>query len=295
MLQGSNTVFVSTNGVPATLAFSNALTGAGSLSKIGSGTLVLAASNTYSGNTLVNTGTLALVGSATIGASAAIVLGPDTALDVSARSDSRLTLARGQLLSGAGTVLGSLTAGPGSTVSPGPAIALLSVTNDILLQGTNVMKLNKGAATNDVLLSGADLSYGGILRLTNLSGTLLPGDTFKLFSASNYTGMFTNVTPLPGSGLAWSTNLLTTNGTIAVVLASPVITNINWLRTNVIIAGTNGFPNTNYYVLSGTNLAVPLTNWTRLATNLFDLSGNFIFTNSSDPLLPEQYYLLQLP
>ena len=44
-----------------------------------------------------------------------------------------------------------------------------------------------------------------------------------------------------------------------------------------------------------TNLALPLTNWTRLLTNQFDNSGNFNFTNPMDTNALQNYYLLQIP
>jgi hypothetical protein len=158
------------------------------------------------------------------------------------------------------------------------------------------MELNKTAATNDVLQSEASVAYGGTLSLTNLSGTLALGDSFKLFSATNYTGAFTNLVPrTAGPGLRWETSLLTNNGTLVVALDGPIITNITWTGLNVVLAGTNGFPTNNYYVLTSTNLAVPLTNWARLTTNLFDVAGNFIFTNAIDRAVPEQFYLLQVP
>jgi hypothetical protein len=40
---------------------------------------------------------------------------------------------------------------------------------------------------------------------------------------------------------------------------------------------------------------IPLSNWMRLATNQFNASGNFNFTNAPDPNLPQTFYLLQLP
>jgi hypothetical protein len=217
-------------------------------------------------------------------------------LDVSARGDARLTLASGQLLKGDGTILGSLTAGVGSTVSPGIALGLLTVTNDVVLQGTTFMELNKAALTNDVLQAGTNIAYGGTLSLTNLSGALAVGNRFKLFSAAAYTGAFTNITPLfAGPGLGWDISQLITNGTLGIMVAPPVITNITASGTNLVISGTNGTPTNSYYVLTSTNLALPLTNWARITTNLFDTAGNFIFTNAFNRAVPEQFYLLQLP
>jgi hypothetical protein len=43
-------------------------------------------------------------------------------------------------------------------------------------------------------------------------------------------------------------------------------------------------------VLTSSNLLVPLSLWTSIATNHFDGTGHFIFTNAA-----QQFYLLQLP
>jgi hypothetical protein len=63
---------------------------------------------------------------------------------------------------------------------------------------------------------------------------------------------------------------------------------------NLIVAGTNGPPSGNYYVLTNTSLTAPLVNWARLSTNPFDGSGNFRFTNAVNPNQPALFYLLQL-
>jgi hypothetical protein len=56
-------------------------------------------------------------------------------------------------------------------------------------------------------------------------------------------------------------------------------------------SGTNG----TYYVLTSTNLAAPLTNWTRLLTNQFDGGVNFNLTNAMNTNSPQSFYLLQMP
>jgi hypothetical protein len=45
-------------------------------------------------------------------------------------------------------------------------------------------------------------------------------------------------------------------------------------------------------VLATTNVALPVSNWTRIATNSF-AGGNFSFTNAVN--LPQRFYLLQVP
>ena len=45
------------------------------------------------------------------------------------------------------------------------------------------------------------------------------------------------------------------------------------------LAGDSGVSGANFYLLTSTNLALPISNWTRLLTNQFDVGGNFNFTN----------------
>ena len=63
----------------------------------------------------------------------------------------------------------------------------------------------------------------------------------------------------------------------------------------IVLSGTGGAPNGTYYVLTSTNVALPLVNWTRVTTNLFDGTGGFSATNVVDLNVPQQFFLLQLP
>jgi len=53
------------------------------------------------------------------------------------------------------------------------------------------------------------------------------------------------------------------------------------------VGGTNSGAD---YVPATSNLLAPLSLWTSIATNHFDGTGHFIFTNAA-----QQFYLLQLP
>jgi hypothetical protein len=64
---------------------------------------------------------------------------------------------------------------------------------------------------------------------------------------------------------------------------------------NFVLIGTGGSSNGTYFVLTSTNIGLPLSNWTRLFTNQFDGSGNFNFTNVPGTNTPQAFYLLQLP
>jgi hypothetical protein len=65
--------------------------------------------------------------------------------------------------------------------------------------------------------------------------------------------------------------------------------------TNFVLTGTNGVPGGGYVVLIATNLALPVGSWTPLATNTFDPSGNFSFTNALDPAAAQRFYRIKLP
>src|SRR5207237_951318 len=154
------------------------------------------------------------------------------------------------------------------------AIGSLTVSNAVTLAGLTVMELDPANGTNDVLKSNGTITYGGTLNLVPLS-SLAGGNTFKLFNATNYTGSFTITPASPGPGLAWDISALNTSGTLGVaVLPIPRFAGISVAGTNLILSGTNGTPLHTYYVLSSTNVALPATNWTSIASNAFDSSGN---------------------
>lgn len=183
----------------------------GGLTKLGAGNLTMGAASTYTGGTLVSAGTLTVSGS--LGATA-------------------VTVATNATLSGSGSIGGSVTVGNGGTLAPGAlgVIGTLTVAGNVSLQGTTAMDLNQSTLTNDVL-KGAVITYGGTLSLTNLAGALTATNTFKLFSGTSYAGAFAAITPaIPGTGLAWNTNTLTTDGTLRLVAT------VNTSPTNITFA-----------------------------------------------------------
>jgi autotransporter-associated beta strand protein len=193
--------------------------------KVGTGTWTLTGSAlTYSGQTTVSNGVLALGASSTLPNSTPITLAAAGTLDVSA--SGTLTLAA-QTIQGNGKLNGSLATGSGTTVSPGGAnvIGTLTITNDVNLAGTLIMELNRtnSPATNDMLVA-TTIEEGGTLQVNNLGPDLHTGDTFKLFSVPA-TGAFavTNLPVTTGNGsitYVW-TNKLAVDGTIQVLVGVP--------------------------------------------------------------------------
>ena len=79
--------------------------------------------------------------------------------------------------------------------------------------------------------------------------------------------------------------------------ASPLlIVNLSLNRTALLISATNGPTNETCYLLSSTNLALPLSRWTRVLTNEFGSGGSLnLTTNMIESGKAQTFYLLQVP
>ena len=200
----------------------------------GVGTLILTASNSFTGDLRVQTGTLVLSNNASVTKAPGIVMASGT-LDASKRTDLTLTLASGQTLKGSGTVTGTVASPANTTVSPGVSstAATLNVSGSVNLSGDTVMDITKTNTTKaaDKLAATGAIDLGGTLTV-NFSGNtaLAAGDRFTLFTATSYTHSFgaTNLPSLPG-GFAWSNSVVSGAWNIEVIAtepaARPVLTN----------------------------------------------------------------------
>lgn len=257
------------------------------------GPVILAGTNTYTGDTRVVSGTLSLAYSGRIDGSANIYVESAAALDVSAAGS--WTLGASQTLAGSGAVNGSVQAN--GTVSPGDSIGTLTFSNDLVLAGDCVMELNRDSGlTNDMVSVAGALSYGGQLDVILTGSTpLQAGDTFKLFDfVSAPTGNFTLNLP---AGYTWDTSQLAVNGTISVtgVASTPQISSLTVAGGSLVLTGSGGSSGGQYYILSSTNVALPLSNWEPVVTNNFGTDGGFTNTLPVSAGEPNRFYILQLP
>jgi autotransporter-associated beta strand protein len=339
------------------------------ITKVGTGTLTLGGANVYSGGTMISNGVLNITGSLSTG------VGGGTLNSVSIY---------GGTLAGSGIINVAVTNYSGGTLAPGAGVStagtVLTVNSNLtLLAGsTNIFQVSHINATNDSVVSGGTITYGGVLTVVTNAGdsAFTKGDKFTLFVTNGvsggYAGSFiaSNLPPL-GAGLAWS-NSLAIDGSIEVISngivtpPAPVAgfsgtpTNIfvtqtvtftdassgsitNWIwnfgdghsvtnssntsvnhayavvgtntvsltvngaggsstntRVNyiavkskpafgkpvlsgnsLILSGVNGPAGQQYRILSSTNVALPLANWTPVYTNTFDADGSYGYTNST--------------
>jgi autotransporter-associated beta strand protein len=208
---GNNPVIVS-NGTPTITVSSNTLTIGGTitstfgLAKNGGGTLAISGSATLPQGIQVNEGTLLANG----------IIGP---------ANSTGIFINGGVLGGTGTLLGAVTIQPNGMLTPGVnGISTLTISNNLTCQSgsTSWFEINVATATKDLVCGLQTVTFGGTLVVTNLGGTLMAGDSFRLFVARNYVGSFDNlVMPALDASLTWS-NRLALDGTILVVANAPV-------------------------------------------------------------------------
>jgi len=244
------------------------------IEKIGSGTWTLTGSNTFAGGMTVSAGTLQV--NNTSG---------------SATGTNQVFVASGATLSGSG-IIGGLTAfDDGAVLAPGTGAGTLTISNELDLSDQTVLRFGLGASSDKVVVSG-DLSLGGLLNITNTGGFGAGTYTLFTYGGALTMGSLTIASAPAGFGYTISTN---TAGQINLIVTLPQFNAINAGTDGLVMSGSGGPANGDYYVLVSTNVALPLNLWTRLVTNQFDSSGNFNFTNTPDLNAPQNFYLLQLP
>ena len=114
-------------------------------------------------------------------------------------------------------------------------------------------------------------------------------------STQTVANVFAPVTTLqmPGSNLTVTATyrLLSTPASLRITSISPAGGN------TLVLQGDGGPTNGGayYWLRCTTNLALPLTNWSVVATNPFDLNGNFSNQIPMTPGTPQVFYRLQLP
>jgi len=287
---------------------SDPASGQGSITKVGTGTLFLAGANTFTGPVLVSSGVLALTNGGSINSSTNITIAAGAVIDATGETAEPGAWQVGSgTLQGYGMVKGTLDASGGGSgmITPGGGIAggigTLTVTGNIFLSGngTTWMKINRAASPNsDRLVSSAgSVNYGGgTLVVTNIGPSLHVGDTFTLFSGTSVgsSGSTFGTLVLPGVGngggsyITWDTSQLGVNGSVTVTGLSPLpkVTSANFSGVAggvITLNSTNGIPGTIVYVLTSTNLALPLSSWTTVTNTYFNSNGNLEDPNTGNP------------
>ncbi|MGX9431352.1 MULTISPECIES: autotransporter outer membrane beta-barrel domain-containing protein [Bradyrhizobium] len=150
-----------------TFTIAQVLSGTGSLTKFGAGTLVLTGANSYSGGTTVSSGTLVLGNSTAAGTGAVNVLS-------------------GGLLKGSGTI-GALSVGSGGTVAPGNSPGTLTVNGAVTFNAGSIYQVDvTPQGQHDLITStgAVSINTGAGVQVLAVPGTYGPNTTYAILSTS---------------------------------------------------------------------------------------------------------------
>ncbi|MCV9936243.1 autotransporter domain-containing protein [Boseaceae bacterium BT-24-1] len=169
-------------------AVTGRITGAGgSLVKVGTGTLTLAGTNSYTGPTTLQSGGLVVNGTL---ASSVIV--------------------NGGAFGGSGTV-GGITVNAGGTVAPGNSIGTLTISGNVAFTAgsTYQVEINPARQSDRIVASGSATLSGGTVQVLAESGNYAAATNYTILTATGgVSGQFGNVT----SNLAFLTPSLVYGG-----------------------------------------------------------------------------------
>ncbi|MEK0447003.1 MAG: hypothetical protein RLZZ399_2324, partial [Verrucomicrobiota bacterium] len=203
---GAQTATLSVGAGDASTSFSGLLRdGAGvlALTKLGAGSLMLDASQTYSGATTVSAGTLALGAGGAL-ASGTVSVSSGATFDVQAQAGA-WSLGSAQTLTGAGNVRGAFTVVSGGRLVPYAAngFATLTAHGSVSLSGQ--IRLRLGATAGDKLVINGGLQLGAgstLVVLDNAGANGLGSLSVGTYELVTFTGALTNTfqTLTPATG-----------------------------------------------------------------------------------------------
>lgn len=216
-----------------TLTITNLVSGAGGVIKSNAGSVVFEAANTYSGPTTILGGRLALSTNASLAATPSIAVNSGI-FDVSALP-SGFTLATGQTLSGAGSVVGDVSAGSGTTVMPGSSPGTLTFSNNLALNSATLpFELSSdptaiGGGTNDLISVATNLSLSGVnnIQITPLAPLNNATPYTLMVCGGTLSGLATNLSVVSDSRYTFTPSV-TANSVQVQVVGSGAAANLLW-------------------------------------------------------------------
>ncbi len=238
----NNTSGVSDNGALAfnrsdAYTFSRAISGSGAVLQLGSGTLALAVSNSYTGATIINSGVLSISNDNNLGAAPASATANQLVIQGGAtlQTSGAVTLAANRgigLGSGASIIVTSSTdtltyAGVIANVSTGTAGSLtLGGAGTLTLTGSNtytgvttvgggMLQLGDGTSKNGSVAGGIVVNTGSLTFANPTAQTFAN----SLTGSGNLTKIGAGEMTLSGTGIQCNGNVSVTSGTLQVVNA----------------------------------------------------------------------------
>ncbi|HEY4414855.1 MAG TPA: autotransporter-associated beta strand repeat-containing protein [Verrucomicrobiae bacterium] len=267
--QGNGNITMS-GGIQDSINAGNGLSYTNTVIKSGSGTLYLPVANAFTGGLTVNAGVVALEGSLNSGVNVT-----------------------GGLLTGNGSVNGAVTVTNGA-IEAGTTnlIGTLTLNNNLMLAGNTLVKINQSSGTSDLFTGQTNVTYGGVLTVTNLSGSLTTNSTFTVFNPGASAGNFASIAGSPGAGMHYTF----TNGVLSVAAGDLIAnnpTNISFAVSGNTMSLSWPADHLGWILQSQTNSAS-----LGLSTNWVDVAGSDSMTGTNiliNPKTPAAFYRLRHP
>jgi autotransporter-associated beta strand protein len=246
--------------------------------------MLLTATNTYAGNTVISAGTLALgVNGITNGtiASTNIIIANGATLDVSARANQTLTLAAYQTLSNT-TSTATLNGNFNASI------------------GTNSLVYSSGTPSFTIKNGALTVASTSVINVNN-TGAALTAGSYKIVSAGaggSVAGTVPSSVNTTGLAAGATASLQITSGELYLVVTAgtpptPRINGISLSGTTLSINATNGAASGSWTLLQSTNVALPLSQWATNLTGTFDGSGNLSTNIANTVSNLQEFYILK--
>ena len=139
------------------------------LIKNDAGTWTLWGQNTYNGNTLIAGGLLVVNGQIT--------------------GSTNISVNTGGALGGTGLITAPVTVTTGAVLAPGGSIGTLTISNTLTLSPGSTCVFDVSNFASDQVRGLTTVNYDGLLQVVQ-NGALSANGVFKLFDATNYSGVF---------------------------------------------------------------------------------------------------------
>lgn len=211
-----------------------------------------------------------------------------------------LTLCTNATLTGSTIVDGSVT--NSGTIEPGSSLGNLNITGSLVLLPGSRLRFELGGtiagSQYDQLNISNTVTHAGTLDVQLINAfTPSVGQVFQLITAPSRLGAFASVSlPALPAGLTW-TNRLATDGSIGVVgqVAPPQLLTPLVLGNGSFEFGFSNAAGASFTVLTTTNVALPLSNWTPLGPPTEISAGYYWFTDSNATNHPRRFYRVRWP